>query len=305
MVREISVCSDFSYLICTAGTTVTAVEVTLAGNTTAAVGEPGVDRVAATHQIYVGITIGILSGAVLLLCCVIFCILRRNKHRIFSKHAVLKSPLSLAGRPPDLTDARLRLSPLVYSGSSRRRLQELQGTKLGQSIYDEPCRPGGQRSPLAGQAPGRQNKSCGMLCEYENFYRREPQRGENNFGSTPLFNILTIDQRPRAPPPTSFSTTSFKDRFYDYSTPLHIDTGRIASDSDISDTFYAASDILNVSAGWCRGCLQNSVVSAEAAAQQQHGELALLPAGEQGDPGPAPPLLGPGRVRPTAQYQPH
>ena len=79
----------------------------------------------------------------------------------------------------------------------------------------------------------------------------------NNFGSTPLFNIFTVDQQAsssRVPPPTSYSTTNFKDRQYPayaaYSTPLRAETlqPRIAaSESDVSDNFYAASDILNVS----------------------------------------------------------
>ena len=40
-----------------------------------------------SSQMYVGITIGILSMSVLLLIFTIFFILRKNKHRIFSKHS--------------------------------------------------------------------------------------------------------------------------------------------------------------------------------------------------------------------------
>ena len=40
-----------------------------------------------SSQMYVGITIGILSMSVLLLLVTIFFILRKNKHRIFSKHS--------------------------------------------------------------------------------------------------------------------------------------------------------------------------------------------------------------------------
>ena len=40
-----------------------------------------------SSQMYVGITIGILSMSVLLLLFTIFFILRKNKHRIFSKHS--------------------------------------------------------------------------------------------------------------------------------------------------------------------------------------------------------------------------
>ena len=101
------------------------------------------------------------------------------------------------------------------------------------------------------------NKSCDVLCQYENFCVRDPGMvNMNNFGSTPLFNIFTVDQgatSSRVPPPTSYSTTNFKDRqypAYNYSTPLRADTLHpkiAASESDVSDTFYAASDILNVS----------------------------------------------------------
>ena len=56
-----------------------------------------------------------------------------------------------------------------------------------------------------------------VLCQYENFCIRDPGApvSMNNFGSTPLFNIFTVDQAsprgPRGPPPTSYSTTNFKD----------------------------------------------------------------------------------------------
>ena len=95
-----------------------------------------------------------------------------------------------------------------------------------------------------------------MLCQYENFCARDQGMvNMNNFGSTPLFNIFTVDQptSSRVPPPTSYSTTNFKDRqypAYNYSTPLRADTLHpkiAASESDVSDNFYAASDILNVS----------------------------------------------------------
>ena len=100
------------------------------------------------------------------------------------------------------------------------------------------------------------NKSCDVLCQYENFCVRDPGMvNMNNFGSTPLFNIFTVDQptSSRVPPPTSYSTTNFKDRqypAYNYSTPLRAETLHpkiAASESDVSDNFYAASDILNVS----------------------------------------------------------
>merc|ERR1712045_931118 len=96
-----------------------------------------------SSQMYVGITIGILSMSVLLLLVTIFFILRKNKHRIFSKHSMF---LSSSSKGPDVaaTDIRLRLSPLVYSVNTRRRISEYQEDREDQqkqTIYDEPCRP--------------------------------------------------------------------------------------------------------------------------------------------------------------------
>ena len=160
---------------------------------------------------------------------------------------------------PDVaaTDIRLRLSPLVYSVNTRRRISEYQDDSDEhdkQTIYDEPHRPVAPAPMKHNSILKNKNKSCDMLCQYENFCIRDQGIvNMSNFGSTPLFNIFTVDQPvPRAPPPTSYSTTNFKDRYpaYDYSTPLRIDTHpkiAAASESDVSDTFYAASDILNVS----------------------------------------------------------
>ena len=164
----------------------------------------------------------------------------------------------LANKGPDVaaTDIRLRLSPLVYSVNTRRRISEYHddSDQEKQTIYDEPCRPVATLKNK--NIMKNKNKSCDMLCQYENFSIRDHGMvNMNNFGSTPLFNIFTVDQPvPRVgPPPTSYSTTNFKERYpaYDYSTPLRIDTHPkiAASESDVSDTFYAASDILNVSGG--------------------------------------------------------
>ena len=167
--------------------------------------------------------------------------------------------LSSSSKGPDVaaTDIRLRLSPLVYSVNTRRRISEYledQEDQEKQTIYDEPCRPVASLATLKNKnIMKNKNKSCDMLCQYENFSIRDHGMvNMNNFGSTPLFNIFTVDQPGvRPPPPTSYSTTNFKDRYpaYDYSTPLRIDTHPkiAASESDVSDTFYAASDILNVS----------------------------------------------------------
>jgi len=204
-----------------------------------------------SSQMYIGITIGILSMSVLLLLFTIFFMLRKNKHRIFSKHSMFLNH----NKGPDVaaTDIRLRLSPLVYSVNTRRRISEYHedgdDDRDKQIIYDEPHRP--VATFKHSNILKNKNKSCDVLCQYENFcIRDQGMVNMNNFGSTPLFNIFTVDQTtPRAPPPTSYSTTNFKDRYpaYDYSTPLRIDTHPkiAASESDVSDTFYAASDILN------------------------------------------------------------
>ena len=166
----------------------------------------------------------------------------------------------MANKGPDVAapDIRLRLSPLVYSVNSRRRISEYHddSEQEKQTIYDEPCRPAASLATLKNKnIMKNKNKSCDMLCQYENFSIRDHGMvNMNNFGSTPLFNIFTVDQPgPRVAPPTSYSTTNFKERYpaYDYSTPLRIDTHPkiAASESDVSDTFYAASDILNVSRG--------------------------------------------------------
>ena len=129
---------------------------------------------------------------------------------------------------PDVaaTDIRLRLSPLVYSVNTRRRISEYHedgdDDRDKQIIYDEPHRP--VATFKHSNILKNKNKSCDVLCQYENFcIRDQGMVNMNNFGSTPLFNIFTVDQTtPRAPPPTSYSTTNFKDRYpaYDYSTPL-------------------------------------------------------------------------------------
>ena len=51
-----------------------------------------------SSQMYVGITIGILSMSVLLLLFTIFFILRKNKHRIFSKHSSKCFSVSIASQ---------------------------------------------------------------------------------------------------------------------------------------------------------------------------------------------------------------
>ena len=55
-----------------------------------------------SSQMYVGITIGILSMSVLLLLFTIFFILRKNKHRIFSKHSSKCFCFSLSSKSTNL-----------------------------------------------------------------------------------------------------------------------------------------------------------------------------------------------------------
>merc|ERR1719244_2224915 len=70
-------------------------------------------------QTYIGIGIGILSMAIIMLMVIIYLILRKNRNQIFSKHSIFKSPLTK--KTSDLiTDARLRLSPLLYNLNTHR-----------------------------------------------------------------------------------------------------------------------------------------------------------------------------------------
>ena len=55
------------------------------------------------NQIYVGLVIGVLSVTVLLLLVTILVMMRRNKQKIFNKHAMMfKSPLATNDRHPDI-----------------------------------------------------------------------------------------------------------------------------------------------------------------------------------------------------------
>ena len=119
----------------------------------------------------------------------------------------LSSSSSSSSKGPDVTasDIRLRLSPLVYSLNSRRRISEYreEEDQEKQTIYDEPCRPVATLKNK--NIMKNKNKSCDMLCQYENFSIRDHGMvNMNNFGSTPLFNIFTVDQPgARPPPPTT------------------------------------------------------------------------------------------------------
>ena len=160
--------------------------------------------------------------------------------------SVFKSPLPKKTSDLTITDARLRLSPLLYNLNTHRayRGQDEESETEEASIYHEPC-----RLPFARQEPKNiiKNKSCGTLCEYENFHKQD-LRFSNNFGSTPLFNLPTVDSPPRIPPISHSFTTNFKDAYpYGYSTPVQTETQKTLSDSEVSENFYAASDIFHVS----------------------------------------------------------
>jgi discoidin domain receptor family protein 2 len=196
-------------------------------------------------QTYIGIGIGILSMAVIMLMVIIYLILRKNRHQIFSKHSIFKSPLTNKGSDLTMVDARLRLSPLIYNmNPSHRTYGHDEDSETEEaSIYHEPC-----RLPFARQEPKNiiKNKSCGTLCEYENFHKQD-LRFSNNFGSTPLFNLPTVDPPARVPPISHSFTTNFKDSYpYGYSTPVQPETQKTLSDSEVSENFYAASDIFHL-----------------------------------------------------------
>merc|ERR1719244_1192833 len=72
------------------------------------------------NQTYIGIGIGILSMAIIMLMIIIYLILRKNRHQIFSKHSIFKSPLTKKTSDLTITDARLRLSPLLYNLNTHR-----------------------------------------------------------------------------------------------------------------------------------------------------------------------------------------
>jgi len=196
-------------------------------------------------QTYIGIGIGILGMAVILLVVIIYLVLRKNRHQIFSKHSIFKSPLTNKASDLTMRDARLRLSPLIYNmNTSRGTYGHDEDSETEEaSIYHEPC-----RLPFARQDPKNiiKNKSCGTLCDYENYHKQD-LRFSNNFGSTPLFNLPTVDPPPRVPPISHSFTTNFKDSYpYGYSTPVQTGTQKTLSDSEVSENFYAASDIFHL-----------------------------------------------------------
>ena len=158
-----------------------------------------------------------------------------------------------------MRDARLRLSPLNYNVNTNRGSygHDDDSETEEASIYHQPFK----------LQASRQNKSCGTLCEYENYHKPDI-RFSTNFGSTPLFNLPTLDPPSRVPPISHSFTTNFKDSCpYGYSTPLQTETLKSSSKGEVSENFYAASDIFHVSdqynfhiAGLCQGVEVSVVV---------------------------------------------
>ena len=145
------------------------------------------------NQIYVGLVIGVLSVTVLLLLVTILVMMRRNKQKIFNKHAAMfKTPLANADRHMmrDMTP----LNHSAVSGAGKNIYGESDHEESS-SIYHEPYRLVLQRSN------NYRNSSCGRLCDYEDLgLLGSEQKGK--FGSTPLFTL------PPAPPTTSTNSSS-------------------------------------------------------------------------------------------------
>ena len=158
---------------------------------------------------------------------------------VLTYFSVFKSPVTNKASDLTMRDARLRLSPLNYNVNTNRGSygHDDDSETEEASIYHQPFK----------LQASRQNKSCGTLCEYENF-RKPDIRFTHNFGSIPLFNLATLDPPPRVPPISHSFTTNFKDSYpYGYSTPLQTATIKTLSEFEVSENFYAASDIFNVS----------------------------------------------------------
>jgi len=200
------------------------------------------DKSSVYYQTYTGIGIGILGMAVLLLVFIIFIIvLQKNRHQIFSKHSIFKSPLTKKRSSLPIRDKRLRLSPMIYSVNTRHEAfapDDDSETEEASMFGSAPCRLTISRQEHRNTV---KNTSCGTLCEYNNFHTRD-QPVWNSFGSTPLFNLPVVDPLLRAPP-TSFSfNTNLKDPYtYGYATPVKTDTQKTVS--VVSENFYAAADL--------------------------------------------------------------
>jgi hypothetical protein len=111
-------------------------------------------------QIYVGLVIGVLSVTVLLLLVTILVMMRRNKQKIFNKHAAMmfKTPLTAADR-----HMMRDLTPLNHSAAISSNAKNVYGEsdhEESSSIYHEPYR-------LVLQRNNYRNSSCGRLCDYE------------------------------------------------------------------------------------------------------------------------------------------
>lgn len=146
------------------------------------------------NQIYVGLVIGVLSVTVLLLLVTILVMMRRNKQKIFNKHAMMfKSPLASNDR-----HMMRDLTPLNHSSAGNTGTGKLYGEsdhEESSSIYHEPYRLVLQRGN------NYRNSSCGRLCDYEDLGLLGSEQ-KSKFGSTPLFTL------PPAPPTTTSTNSS-------------------------------------------------------------------------------------------------
>ena len=144
------------------------------------------------NQIYVGLVIGVLSVTVLLLLVTILVMMRRNKQKIFNKHAMMfKSPLATNDRH-QMRDLSL-LNHSANTGTGK--LYGESDHEESSSIYHEPYRLVLQRGN------NYRNSSCGRLCDYEDLGLLGSEQ-KSKFGSTPLFTL------PPAPPTTSTNSSA-------------------------------------------------------------------------------------------------
>ena len=144
------------------------------------------------NQIYVGLVIGVLSVTVLLLLVTILVMMRRNKQKIFNKHAMMfKTPLASNDR-----HLMRDLTPLNHTANTGTgKLYGESDHEESSSIYHEPYRLVLQRGNTY------RNSSCGRLCDYEDLGLLGSEQ-KSKFGSTPLFTL------PPAPPTTSTNSSA-------------------------------------------------------------------------------------------------
>ena len=177
---------------------------------------------------------------------------------------MLRSPLKQKGSLT-LQEMRLRLSPLKADSSTAKdpfgHLEESDTEEA--SMYQEPVR-------LDDKEDFRKlvkNYSCGRLCDYDDFASLDPCTS-NKFGSTPLFNLPTSERTKRKPTTSKSFTNNLYEKDYrkpcfepGYSVPVTRSRQSLARalsvQEPVQETFYAATDIIQVSFSSILYLLQN------------------------------------------------